>query len=209
MNLVDLNSLPSNIEWLVGIDEVGRGPIAGPVTLGGVKCSRREYFSLSQELLAKDSKKMSSRQRESLCLEARQKVSLQMTTASSSAVYIDKYGISKAIKVALQKVLTQLQADPEETMVFLDGGLKAPDIFAYQATIIKGDTKEWLISMASVFAKVKRDNLMTAWSRQNRYLAYKWSKNKGYGTREHFNLIKKYGLSNQHRRSFLKKNLLF
>jgi ribonuclease HII len=116
---------------------------------------------------------------------------------------IDKKGISFAIKSCIEKAFKELKLKPQETKVFLDGGLKAPRDFVFQETIIKGDDKILAISLASITAKVSRDNFMEKLSKK--YPSYGFEVHKGYGTEKHRKAIKKYGLSGYHRISFCQK----
>lgn len=111
-------------------------------------------------------------------------------------------GISKAIKNCLEKSLKKLNVKPHECQVLLDGGLKAPSIYKNQKTIIKGDEKEWAIAFASIVAKVSRDTLMCRLAKK--YPKYCFEIHKGYGTKKHCELIRKYGLSGEHRKCFCK-----
>ena len=115
---------------------------------------------------------------------------------------IDKVGISKSIKTCLGKALDGLEVRPTEVKVLLDGGLRAPEKYIYQETIIKGDEKEAVIAMASVMAKVVRDRQLEALD--PKYPQYGFAKHKGYGTKEHLQAIGKFGLCDLHRRSFCK-----
>jgi ribonuclease HII len=119
-----------------------------------------------------------------------------------SAEAIDSIGIEGAIRRALEGALATLDTPHTSTQVFLDGRLKAPEQFA-QETIIGGDGKVPIISLASVIAKVSRDRIMCDFGAQ--YPAYGFSKHKGYGTALHISAIKKEGLSPLHRKSFLSR----
>ncbi len=120
-----------------------------------------------------------------------------------SNIFIDKKGISLAIKECIIKSLKDLKLNPKECLVLLDGSLKAPKEYLNQKTIIRGDQKEKIISLASVIAKVSRDKKMD--TLHKKYPNYTWNKNKGYGTREHYKAIKAQGLTPLHRHSFLTK----
>jgi ribonuclease HII len=121
----------------------------------------------------------------------------------SGAAMIDKEGISIVIKKAVAKILKKLEnADPENTYVALDGSLYAPEIYKNQNTIVKGDELEPIISLASIISKVKRDRKMQ--SVESKYKRYEMEVHKGYGTEKHRKLIKKYGISKLHRKSFCK-----
>ena len=115
---------------------------------------------------------------------------------------VDREGLTRATSVAIARALRRLVPDDAtEVLVLLDGGLRAPARYTNQATIIKGDEKEPLIALASVVAKVMRDEKMRTLSYQ--YPQYGFEGHKGYGTSAHYKAIKKYGISDSHRKSFL------
>ena len=191
------------ITHIIGIDEVGRGPLAGPVTL--CACVVPSDFDFSVFMGIKDSKKLSEKKR----VEWHAKISdlktrkiLDFAHASIPADEIDRMGIARAIEEAVRLCLTELALNPTEVEVRLDGALKAPREYARQKTIIKGDEKEPVISAASIMAKVVRDGYMTEVSAT--YPAYGFASHKGYGTAAHIRAIKERGASPIHRRSFLK-----
>lgn len=184
---------------IIGIDEVGRGPLAGPVTVCALvlKCD----FDI---IKFRDSKKLSAKQREVWFKQIylwKKNGKLDFKIAFVSAGMIDKIGISKAIKKALEKSLYELKPKNSHP-ILLDGGLKAPVEFKNQKTIIKGDEKEVAIALASIVAKVSRDALMIKMSKK--FPQYEFHLHKGYGTKLHYKKIKKHGISVIHRRSFLK-----
>ncbi len=181
------------MKYVIGIDEVGRGPIAGPVTVCACMISSdiaKKYKGI------KDSKKLTQKRREEIYKEIQGLVEYKVT--SISAKEIDEKGISFCIKKALA---TSISIFPKETKVLLDGGLKAPPEYKDQKTIIKGDEKEVSIALASILAKVTRDRYMAKMALK--YPLYGLEGHKGYGTRKHYESIQKYGPSPLHRRSFL------
>lgn len=187
----------------MGIDEVGRGPLAGPVAVCVLVL--HENFPKNEFKNFRDSKKLSAHLRESWLLKIekqKQLGTLNYSLKFESARVIDKKGLSFAINNALDRALDSLKLSPTKCFVLLDGGLKAPPKYLKQKTIIKGDEKELAIALASIVAKVKRDALMIKWS--FKYPTYQFSKHKGYGTRAHYLAIKKHGLCPIHRRSFLR-----
>lgn len=191
-------------KYVCGIDEVGRGPIAGPVTVGLVFYEKgcADMFS---HIPLRDSKKLSPQKRRlivSQLKEWKKEGKLFFTTASVRASEIDEIGISKAIKKAISRAVSRIQLDSKDVHIALDGGLVAPMRFQHQETIIKGDTKHRAISFASVVAKVTRDNHMEI--QALKYPEYGLDQHKGYGTKNHYKALKKHGLSPIHRRSFLK-----
>jgi len=186
---------------IVGIDEVGRGPLAGPVTVCAF--SVKESFDMSFLRGVTDSKKMTKKAREEWSEKlhkARRRGKVEFATCSVSAREIDKKGISAAIRTAIRRALTRLNVNPKKSSVFLDGSLKAPERFVRQKTIIGGDGKHKLISAASVIAKVHRDAYVTRLGK--RYPKYGFEVHKGYGTLAHRKSIQKEGRCPEHRESF-------
>ncbi len=185
-----------------GVDEVGRGPLAGPVAVG--VASVPKDFDWRKLNGVTDSKKLSEKKREEIYKKARRLKAagqIDFTVSMVSAGVIDKRGIVPAIELALNRSLQRLGV--EDTMdIKLDGGLKAPDNFKNQETVIKGDAKVKEIGLASIVAKVERDKYMERKSAEPIYAPYKWHENKGYGTKVHRAAIKKNGLTKLHRRTF-------
>ena len=193
-----------HMRFLVGIDEVGRGPLAGPVTLCAL-CVK-EDFDFEYFKGIKDSKKLSAQKREEWfgkMSQLRTAGLVSFALSSVSAEEIDSMGLSHCIKKAIRTILDELTLSPLETEIRLDGSLYAPQEFIFQKTIIKGDEKEPVISAASIVAKVTRDKMMTEYAEQ--YPLYGFDENKGYGTALHRKAIERYGISPIHRKSFLKK----
>ncbi|HVV39053.1 MAG TPA: ribonuclease HII [Candidatus Paceibacterota bacterium] len=192
--------------FLVGIDEAGRGPLAGPVAVGVVAAP--PGFDMRELSGVRDSKQMSELGRE-IWFEKLQvlerEAGLRWSVQFSSALYIDTYGIVPAIKRALARGLRALEVQPDQSKVLLDGSLKAPKKFLYQQTIIRGDATEPIISLASVAAKVKRDRLMRRLALK--YPEYGFEVHKGYGTKKHRNLIRILGTCDIHRQTFCKPAL--
>ena len=190
------------IRGTIGIDEAGRGPLAGPVAVGAAyipKGARISYKNL------RDSKKLTERDRELWFGKMKQwqkegKIRFSVTLISHEV--IDTKGIVCAISLGIQRCLKTLAVDPKETLVLLDGGLKAPTEYRKQKTIIKGDEKISAISFASIAAKVTRDKRMVSLAKK--YPEYGFEVHKGYGTLRHRQAIMKYKSSDIHRTSFLK-----
>jgi ribonuclease HII len=203
------------MKYIVGIDEVGRGPLAGPVTVCVVYCEANLYKKLKKDrrlpAVGLDSKKLSAKNRElyskilKTLIQGSSLDRLGFVIMSVSNKKIDEKGISFCIKMVITEGIKKLKLDPKQCEVLLDGGLKAPIDFKNQKTIIKGDEKEKIIAWASILAKVYRDALML--KIHKKYQAYGFADNKGYGTLEHRKAIKKYGLSLLHRKTFC-RNLI-
>ena len=192
-----------------GIDEAGRGPLAGPVAIAvfGMKAG----FKLKGFPKGRDSKKMSEAEREKwfMIFEGeKKKGNVFYEVALPSASVIDTKGIVGAIKKGMEVCLKKLESAGiagGNSCILLDGSLKAPERFAFQKTIIKGDEKEPLIACASIVAKVTRDRYMKKVAKK--YPGYGFEIHKGYGTAKHRAQIKKLGLSPIHRKSFLSRFL--
>jgi ribonuclease HII len=182
---------------IVGIDEAGRGPIAGPVFVGCVSVMSKHKTLFDREIKGiRDSKKMSSALRKKwlskLILLKKENI-INFSYASVSTRVIDKIGISKSIKRAVKASLLKLSLISDNCEIFLDGSLRAPRRFVKQKTIIDGDEKLPIISAASVVAKEFRDAKMLRLAKI--YKNYGFEKHKGYGSKEHFMAIKKFGLT--------------
>ncbi len=192
-------------KYIIGIDEVGRGPIAGPVTVGAVLMPSSLSWENFEGL--KDSKKLTEKKREEWFSKISEIDSIHYVVFSIDQGVIDSIGIVPAIRSALNQsineLINKLEIHPENCLVLLDGGLHAGDEFIHQETIIKGDEKECSIAIASIMAKVTRDREMVKFG--DIYPEYGFDTHKGYGTNKHFESIKKFGLCDLHRRSFLKR----
>ena len=202
--------------YVIGIDEAGRGPLAGPVSVG-VACVP---VGFNWDLVpgVNDSKKLTEKKREVIYKQAQQlkkEGKLDFVVCMISASQIDKNGIvpsiQKAMNQALQKIeKSKLEKNPrgplglKEVLVKLDGGLKAPKEYVHQETIIKGDAKEKVIGLASIMAKVTRDLYMIKKGTDVAFEPYDFAVHKGYGTLKHREYIAKYGLSTMHRVTFCK-----
>jgi len=202
--------------YAIGIDEAGRGPLFGPVSVGTVLVDEAVFKKIRKSGALRgltDSKKLSEKERERLYEELvilqKQNI-LKFACTLVTAKIIDTKGISFAIKSGIQKNLEKLVGKVWDTkttqkiQVLLDGSLRAPVEFTNQKTIIKGDLKEPIISAASIVAKVTRDRYVKKIAIKPMYARYKIAEHKGYGTAEHRRLIQKYGLSDMHRKTFCK-----
>lgn len=193
--------------YVVGIDEAGRGPLAGPVAVGVVSVA---YPERSRGILKKffkdikDSKQLSPEDRElwfALALEAKKEKTLDFAVSLVSEKIIDRKGVVYAVRLGIKRCLQKLAIE-EDSQIFLDGSLKAPEKFRHQRTIIRGDEKIPVISLASVCAKVIRDRRMVRLSKK--FPQFNFHQHKGYGTLAHRQALLKYGPTVIHRRSFLK-----
>lgn len=186
---------------VVGIDEVGRGPLAGPLTVGVLVIPRRHLWHLEG---VKDSKKLAPAAREAWYEKIR---ALEKEGILASAVafvgerQIDRKGLSHSLMKGVARCLRRLEV-PLGADIRLDGSLYAPPVYLRQKTIVRGDEKELAIAAASILAKVRRDRRMRNLAR--RYPGYGFEAHKGYGTSAHYRALRKLGLSRIHRRSFLK-----
>ncbi|MGC9602145.1 MAG: ribonuclease HII [Minisyncoccia bacterium] len=189
--------------WIMGIDEVGRGPLAGPVAVGLVMV--RSGFNIAKHFPdIADSKTLSEKKREEIykLLLARKKTGdVLFCVRFSGNTYIDEYGITRAVRRSIYKGVRLLAPKPQGVRIVLDGLLHAPEEYR-QETIVRGDVIEPIISLASIAAKVERDRLMKKLAKK--YPGYGFEEHKGYGTRKHFKAIAHLGLSRIHRRSFCK-----
>lgn len=189
------------MQHVVGIDEAGRGPLAGPVAIGIVSIPPKFDRKFFKDI--RDSKKLSQNKREDWfrrALEARKNGLLDFTVVLVSEKVIDKKGISYAINLGIKKGLETLKIR-EDSKIFLDGGLRVPERFRYQKTVVRGDEKIPVISLASIVAKVTRDHKMVRLSKK--FPEFNFHVHKGYGTKMHIRAIKKFGPTNVHRKSFL------
>ena len=192
-----------NKEFEVGIDEVGRGAVFGPVFSAVVVLTEKNKFILRQYGVM-DSKKLTPKKRK-LLLPKILSLSSDYGIGQSSTREIDKFGIRVATELSMIRALKKLKQKPSE--IIIDGPLLLRQWNRNQKNIVSGDSKFTSIASASIVAKVSRDNLMERL--EKKYSGYLIFKNKGYGTREHLSIIKKYGITNLHRKSFLRNQSLF
>jgi len=176
-----------------GIDEAGRGPLAGPVVAGAVILPRA-----CEILFLNDSKKLSEKRREALFEEIQEKASA-FAVGVVGADRIDEINILQATYEAMRLAIGELGAEPE---VFLNDAVTIPGITASQVPISKGDSKSVSIAAASIMAKVTRDHMMEEYEKL--FPEYGFAKHKGYGTAAHIHALKEFGPCPIHRRSFIK-----
>lgn len=177
---------------ICGIDEAGRGPLAGPVAAGAVILPKDSVI-----LYLNDSKKLSEKRREELYLEIREKA-VASNVGLVSPERIDEINILQATYEAMREAIAGLSVKPD---LLLNDAVTIPGIDVRQVPIIKGDAKSVSIAAASILAKVTRDHLMYEYDRL--YPEYAFARNKGYGTAAHIAALKEYGPTPIHRRTFI------
>lgn len=183
----------SNYQYICGIDEVGRGPLAGPVVAGAVILPKN-----CDILYINDSKKLTASKREALAEIIFEKA-VSAKTALVSPEYIDEVNILQATYEAMRKAISSLTVEPD---LLLNDAVNIPGIRMKQVPIIKGDAKSISIGAASIIAKVTRDAMMVEYDKI--YPQYDFASNKGYGSQKHIEALKKYGPCPIHRKSFIK-----
>lgn len=189
------------VTHIVGIDEAGRGPLAGPVAIGLIAVP--VSFAWERIPGVNDSKQLSEKKRMHVfrCASLlKNEGKIKSSVALIDADYIDTFGIVSAIEQGIENVCHDSNLEPMKTVVLLDGGIRAPLRFPYQRTIIRGDQSEKVIGLASIFAKVTRDAFMV--EADYSFPEYGFKTHKGYGTKAHSLAIERFGLSPLHRRSF-------
>ena len=183
---------------IIGVDEVGRGPLAGPVTAAAVFVDRQK-ITLDLSTKIDDSKKIPQNKRATISKQIEGIAIIGIGWASSGE--IDQLNILEATMIAMQRAVLSLRkqiiSDPD--YILIDGN-KVPSFDFPSKAIVRGDEKSLSIAAASIVAKSKRDAFMTSLSKL--YPCYGWEKNAGYGTREHLVAIERNGITAHHRRSF-------
>ena len=178
-------------KYIIGADEVGRGSFAGPICAAAVKIN---YSHLALLTNVKDSKKLSAKKREEIFSMVEEN-NIEYSFNESSNTFIDQFGIKNANEKVLTDSISDIYTGNE--IVYVDH-FKINDFKSI--SVVRGEDNCRAIALASIVAKVLRDNLMIKFS--EKYPEYSFEKNKGYGTRDHREAISKYGLSNIHRKSF-------
>ena len=178
---------------ICGIDEAGRGPLAGPVVAGAAILPADCTI-----LYLNDSKKLSEKRREELFLEIQEKA-VAWSTGMASPERIDEINILNATYEAMREAIEGLSVQPQ---VLLNDAVTIPDIALRQVPIIKGDAKSVSIAAASILAKVMRDHMMEEYAKL--YPEYGFEKHKGYGTAAHIAALREFGPCPIHRKSFIK-----
>lgn len=175
-----------------GIDEAGRGPLAGPVVAGAVILPKDEKI-----LYVNDSKKLSEKKREMLYDEIMSRA-LAVGVGVVGPERIDEINILQATYEAMRMAVAQLKVQPD---ILLNDAVTIPDLKVHQVPIVKGDAKSVSIAAASIIAKVTRDRLMREYGQV--FPEYEFASNKGYGTKSHIEALKTYGPTPIHRRTFI------
>lgn len=181
---------------ICGVDEAGRGPLAGPVCAAAVILPRNQIIED-----VNDSKKLSEKKREIL-FDVIKNQALSYSIAFATVEEIENLNILEATMLAMKRAVKGLNITPDFVMV---DGNKCPEIDIKCESIVKGDANSMSIAAASILAKVSRDRLCYEYAKQ--YPQYSFDKHKGYGTKLHIEMIRKYGPCPIHRKSFLKKIL--
>jgi ribonuclease HII len=191
-------------KFVAGVDEAGRGPLAGPVVAACVVVDYNFKIDNDELKLVADSKKLSAKNREKLFRVIKEKaLSVEISVVGHET--IDKINILQASLFAMKKAIEACKNQPD--YVLIDGNQKIPGLLIKQQAIVSGDAKVFCIAAASIIAKVSRDFLMC--EEDKKYPEYQFAKHKGYGTKIHLEALNKYGPCPIHRRSFAPvKNLL-
>ena len=189
---------------IIGIDEAGRGPLAGPVIACAITAQKFSIFNFQFSNTLKDSKKLSPKKREEIFEILKNNPQVEWGIGRVSERVIDKINILQATKLAMKRAIKNLKPktqNPNSKVDFLliDGNFGI-DLDIPQRSIVKGDEKIFLIKLASIVAKVTRDRAMLRYHKK--YPEYRFGKHKGYGTKLHLKMLKKYGPCKIHRKSF-------
>ena len=196
MELYEFDKSIRNVKVICGVDEAGRGPLAGDVYAAAVIFDDATVIEGIN-----DSKKLSENKREALFDVITEKAKAYCI-ATATVEEIETMNILNAAMLAMKRAVEGLEIEPQ--LALIDGN-KSPDIDIPVQTVIKGDAKSQSIAAASILAKVARDRYMKELDKK--YPQYQFSRHKGYGTKLHYEMIEKYGISPVHRPSFLKKVL--
>lgn len=192
---LELVAKADGYQIVCGVDEAGRGPLAGPVCAAAVILDDDTVIDGIN-----DSKKLSEKKREALYSVITEKA-IAYSVAFATVEEIEQYNILNATYLAMNRAIDNLKIKPDFALI--DGNRVPNGISVPCNTVVKGDAKSASISAASILAKVTRDRLLLEYDKK--YPEYDFAKHKGYGTAEHISAIKKYGICEVHRPSFLKK----
>ena len=184
----------------IGIDEVGRGALAGPVVLAAVTISGRISWRHPALGRIRDSKKLTPRRREAWFLHLTKHPALEWRVSRVTPRVIDRINIARAANLAAHRLVKRTVSSHRRAFVWLDGGLALPERIPHRS-LIRGDERKPLIAAASIVAKVWRDRYMARLAAE--IPRYGFEIHKGYGTRYHRRMLKRHGPSAIHRRTFL------
>lgn len=194
----------ANTDYVIGTDEAGRGPGAGPVFAAAVCFTSIDVKTKKMLENLNDSKQLSEKKREELyeiiinnCI---------WSVNEGSVEEIEKLNILRTSLLTMKKCVEEIEKKikSENVIVLVDGNKRIPQLKYNQETIVKGDYKSAAIAAASIIAKVTRDKYMLELDKE--FPMYKWAENKGYMTQEHLNAVDKYGLTKWHRKKFFEKH---
>ena len=210
--LVEEEKMWRNGQYIIGVDEAGRGSLAGPVMAAACMLqpspkSRNDLEGLLG-LGVNDSKKLSPKKREEIFKILTSHPLVLWSVGEASEKEIDEINILQASLLAMRRAVEKLmdkndRLERENFSVYIDGREVIPNLTANQKSIINGDAKVFSIAAASIIAKVTRDRLMLKYA--EKYPQYGFEKHKGYGTKQHYEMIEKHGICRIHRKTFLKK----
>ncbi len=193
----ETEAVNNGYKFVCGVDEAGRGPLAGPV------CAAAVILPLNCEIEGlNDSKKISEKKREALFDVIKEKA-LAYSIAYGTLEEIEEYNILEATYIAMNRAINGLEIKSDFALI--DGNRVPKDISVPCETVVKGDSKSCSIAAASILAKVTRDRLMLEYDKK--YPEYLFAQHKGYGTKAHYEAIKQHGVCEIHRLSFLKNVL--
>lgn len=184
----------TGLNYICGIDEAGRGPLAGPVVVGAVILPKNSFIEG-----VNDSKKVSEKKREIL-YEKITEEAIAWSVGIIDQKMIDEVNILNATKLGVTEALTKLGKKPE--LILVDALQNMDTLGINYKSIIKGDAKCYCIAAASIIAKVTRDRIMRQWDEV--FPEFGFAKHKGYGTKAHIEAIKQYGICPLHRKTFVK-----
>lgn len=191
---LEKNAKDGGFKYVCGVDEAGRGPLAGPV------CAAAVILPYGCEIEGlNDSKKLSEKKRDMLFDIIIEKA-ISYSICYGTLEEIEKYNILNATFLAMNRSIESLDVKPDYCLI--DGNRTPKEIKFPCETVVKGDSKSYSVAAASILAKVSRDRLMLEYDKK--YPQYGFKKHKGYGTKEHYEAIKKFGVCDIHRLSFLK-----
>lgn len=201
---IEKKIIKKDIRFLIGVDEAGRGPLAGPVVSSAVAVKAKDFLKITQKFKSKikDSKKLTFSNRIDAYSEIRN--NLKVGLGICGPAIIDKINILQAAKLSMQRAISSLHRSlpaisKSNAFILVDGKMNLNIAFSY-VDIVRGDSKCFSISCASIVAKVVRDEIMAAYDFV--YPGYNFSKHKGYGTKKHISIIKEHGITAIHRKSF-------